>query len=168
MKSLAAGIVSFALAVFFAYVFINSSVDVINFTQISSTQSDFLIKNSQAEGSFKMFAVSLDFLDFGTFEDMFMFSTQIYVRGNYLRDVPMIPCQQDQWSALGDTYKQDFIDYDLQYMYCPNITQDFELKETFRSKVPTYVYVSLTACDNSSNPSCVPADVAQYLTNATA
>lgn len=113
MKSLAAGIVSFVLAVFFAYVFINSSVDVINFTQISSTQSDFLIKNSQAEGSFKMFAVSLDFLDFDRFENMFMFSTQIYVRGNYVRDIEMIPCQPEQWSALGDTYKQDFIDYDL-------------------------------------------------------
>jgi hypothetical protein len=52
-------------------------------------------------------------------------------------------------------------------MYCPDYASDFKLKQTFRSKTLTYVYVSLQACDNSSNPSCIPSNAAIYLTNQT-
>jgi hypothetical protein len=52
-------------------------------------------------------------------------------------------------------------------MLCPNITNDFVLKETFRSKVPIYLYITLTACDNSS-ASCVASNALQYLTNQSA
>lgn len=66
----------------------------------------------------------------------------------------MRPCVEGDWVLLGDNYTEEYKSNSLSSFYCPDISGNFTLRDTFRSNTPDYVSISLYPCDNTVVPTC--------------
>ena len=63
-------------------------------------------------------------------------------------------CQPEQWTMLGKDYNKTFYAYQINYMYCPNITTPYKIKKTLNSENSTYVSITLGVCNKTERKGC--------------
>jgi hypothetical protein len=64
-------------------------------------------KKDEQNGTFSMFAVSLNYMDFTYFYTMFYFSSFTYSNQSYTT-LALKLCAKKQWKLLGDNYETIF------------------------------------------------------------
>lgn len=171
-KTCTGAVASLALLAFFGVVFVNSFIDMINKTSITTT---VLVKEENDPSRYTtstpqfMFAIGLNGIDMNTGPRYFNFqvlTTQIINGTKTKSAINLVPCVSEMWAQLGSDYTAMFDRLGLQSWLCPSAGQLVELQGKYSSELFKYLKISVTQCNGTINgQGCRSAtEVQDYLT----